>query len=1564
MVSTRGNPVSENERKSALPSRESRRTTRGALQEPEDELFWDSDEQPARIHRRTGSVNVSFKEATSPRSATSRSPGSPKDDPGLMAKDGSQDCSLIALESSEESEKDSPRGRPSRIRQDEVVAVEADTDTDDEIYRRSQSRRTRGQRTKDNKNPIKKEFVMNGDDLGDHNHIEEDEGPRRSSRRRKFSSFNDQSWLVGNKKLRGYPSIVPSSEPENEEPRPSRKLCNSRYIDKEVEPRRRKLRRYDEAEDQDFCPLTPKSHRPTRRRRVPPRRYRDDPDNSEEEDVARRMRTRCGNQLKSKPKLDGEDNEEDIEEIETDGETLDRSEQHSKSFKEDQEETQDEDREEGNDGDDDEDDDDDDEELPQKRRTTRSTLVAAGEKIEDSEEEEEEESPVMRRRVIKRIRDPIAANALSVKSPFEDMYSRVKRQRRPVKRFMYEDEVPARRSRKHDSSSNDSGNDKDDEDDDDDEDDEEEEDGDEVQTRSRYSLRRNRQEIRPFQHTATVTEESSRARGYHEDSPPRRHRRNHKRYLNSPARKHMFHHKRMAAHHTSTSNSSSSDEDRFEERKARSMAKSRNRCLPMNLSPEDLLTTTLKERAKIGSSLADIDPMTLDRSVTFDAVGGLSHHVNALKEMIIFPLLYPEVFERFNIAPPRGVLFYGPPGTGKTLMARALANECGVGGKKVAFFMRKGADCLSKWVGESERQLRLLFDQAYQLRPSIIFFDEIDGLAPVRSSRQDQIHSSIVSTLLALMDGLDSRGEVVVIGATNRIDAIDPALRRPGRFDREFSFPLPSMKARLQILTIHTKSWDPLPSKRVLQYLAEQTVGYCGADLKSLCAESALIALKSKYPQIYSSKQKLLIDVSTINIKLCHFRVAMKKLVASGQRSAASVGRRLSPIVQPLLQSSLNRALRLLAESFPQAFSKFPSNMKRNTTHRPRLLLTGLRTQGQSTHLAPAIIHSLERVPTHKLDLAALYSVSARAPEEACAQMFHEARRSLPSIIYVPHIEQWWGTTSETLRATFMSLLLDMDPSSPLLLLATSDVPYDELDSDVQMLFSVYREEMMTVSNPLEAERRQFFKTIFYTDMLAKQKVRSNKKTLEELPIAPEPEHWKVNSKEMKRLEELEEATLRELRIFLREICAKLARNRTFYIFTKPVDEEEVPDYRDIIKEPMDLETMMTKIDQHEYDCAQEFLRDIDLICKNALEYNPDRNPEDKIIRHRACTLRDTAYAYIKAEMDTDFEDKCREIRDRRQERYKSTTKPSAPEFIHVAQETKRQETPVKQIRGATVTPQATSIRQETIDQHAKTTGDIHRRRKRRLRNAWARGEIKVQKRRRIIEKDSPEKKELGLQSPEIKRDEEVVEEENKITLEEVEEKQAVDGEKSEDDVSVHSTYNSEEKEGNLEKSSLDKIHNADEVHVDSEVVLYNGHLSTEDSHDSMKVTSAADELAAHSSTSSTIKESRDSIKENKDDKIRDNIMEAEDSVVSSSEQGSGSAPTECNGITIDWSHLEAVYESCISATEDSTVDELLRLHTAISLLIHKHIKNTSRLHLLQDAEAEIRRFTQFHKKS
>lgn len=221
--------------------------------------------------------------------------------------------------------------------------------------------------------------------------------------------------------------------------------------------------------------------------------------------------------------------------------------------------------------------------------------------------------------------------------------------------------------------------------------------------------------------------------------------------------------------------------------------------------------------------------------------------------MVALPLLYPEVFQRFGITPPRGVLFHGPPGTGKTLLARALAASCSSQGQKIckwsdqgsnmrqssstvcyttAFFMRKGADVLSKWVGEAERQLRLLFEEAKNQQPSIIFFDEIDGLAPVRSSKQDQIHASIVSTLLALMDGMDGRGQVIVIGATNRPDAVDPALRRPGRFDREFYFPLPNLEARRKILEINTKKWDPPIREEFLDELAHLTKGYGGADLR------------------------------------------------------------------------------------------------------------------------------------------------------------------------------------------------------------------------------------------------------------------------------------------------------------------------------------------------------------------------------------------------------------------------------------------------------------------------------------------------------------------------------------------------------------------------------------------------------------------------------------------------------------------------------------------------------------------------------------------------------------
>ncbi|XP_075353952.1 ATPase family AAA domain-containing protein 2B isoform X3 [Mycteria americana] len=767
----------------------------------------------------------------------------------------------------------------------------------------------------------------------------------------------------------------------------------------------------------------------------------------------------------------------------------------------------------------------------------------------------------------------------------------------------------------------------------------------------------------------------------------------------SPARRSHIRRKKHAIH---SSDTTSSDEERFERRKSKSMARARNRCLPLNFRAEDLASGILRERVKVGASLADVDPMIVDKSVRFDSIGGLSHHILALKEMVVFPLLYPEIFEKFKIQPPRGCLFYGPPGTGKTLVARALANECSQGDKKVAFFMRKGADCLSKWVGESERQLRLLFDQAYLMRPSIIFFDEIDGLAPVRSSRQDQIHSSIVSTLLALMDGLDNRGEIVVIGATNRLDSIDPALRRPGRFDREFLFNLPDQKARKHILQIHTRDWNPKLSDPFLGELAEKCVGYCGADIKALCTEAALIALRRRYPQIYVSSQKLQLDVSSVVLSAQDFYHAMQNIVPASQRAVTSSGHALSPVIRPLLERTFTNLLEVLHKVFPHAeFSQgdksedVPSLIlddsedentssifetschsgspkkqssaaihkpylhftmsayHQPTSYRPRLLLSGERGSGQTSHLAPALLHTLEKFSVHRLDLPALYSVSAKTPEESCAQIFREARRTVPSIVYMPHIGDWWEAVSETVRATFLTLLQDIPSFSPIFLLSTSESMYSELPEEVKCIFRIQYEEVFYIQRPSEDDRLRFFKGLILDEaaMPPPRRKQAALRALEVLPLALPCPARELSEAEKQRMEDQEENTLRELRLFLRDVTKRLATDKRFNIFSKPVDIEEVSDYLEVIKEPMDLSTVITKIDKHNYLTAKDFLTDIDLICSNALEYNPDKDPGDKIIRHRACTLKDTAHAIIAAELDPEFNKMCEEIKEARRKR-------------------------------------------------------------------------------------------------------------------------------------------------------------------------------------------------------------------------------------------------------------------------------------------------------------------------
>lgn len=263
-----------------------------------------------------------------------------------------------------------------------------------------------------------------------------------------------------------------------------------------------------------------------------------------------------------------------------------------------------------------------------------------------------------------------------------------------------------------------------------------------------------------------------------------------------------------------------------------------------------------RESKRLHRDLLRIAPVYIggsksDNEIQFqgwESVAGLKDVIQCLKEVVILPLLYPEFFSNIGLTPPRGVLLHGHPGTGKTLVVRSLIGSCARGDKRIAYFARKGADCLGKYVGDAERQLRLLFQVAEKSQPSIIFFDEIDGLAPSRTRQQDQTHSSVVSTLLALLDGLKSRGSVVVIGATNRPDAVDPALRRPGRFDREIYFPLPSVMDREAILSLHTQKWPKPVTGSLLKWIARRTAGFAGADLQALCTQAAIVALKRSCP--------------------------------------------------------------------------------------------------------------------------------------------------------------------------------------------------------------------------------------------------------------------------------------------------------------------------------------------------------------------------------------------------------------------------------------------------------------------------------------------------------------------------------------------------------------------------------------------------------------------------------------------------------------------------------------------------------------------------------------------
>jgi transitional endoplasmic reticulum ATPase len=272
---------------------------------------------------------------------------------------------------------------------------------------------------------------------------------------------------------------------------------------------------------------------------------------------------------------------------------------------------------------------------------------------------------------------------------------------------------------------------------------------------------------------------------------------------------------------------------------------------------------------------------------TYEDIGGLHEEIQRVREMVELPLRHPELFQRLGIEPPKGVLLHGPPGCGKTLLARAVANE-----SEANFYSINGPEIMSKFYGESEARLREIFQQAQQNAPSIIFVDELDAIAPKREEVTGEVERRVVAQLLALMDGLSGRGNVIVIGATNRPSALDPALRRPGRFDREIEIGVPDRKGRYEVLQIHTRGMPLVPYKEGekgegvnLDRLADMTHGYTGADLSALGRETAMKALRRYLPQINLEEERIPPAVlEKMEVQMSDFENAYKELTPTAMR--------------------------------------------------------------------------------------------------------------------------------------------------------------------------------------------------------------------------------------------------------------------------------------------------------------------------------------------------------------------------------------------------------------------------------------------------------------------------------------------------------------------------------------------------------------------------------------------------------------------------------------------------------------------------------------------------------
>ncbi|HET6799498.1 MAG TPA: CDC48 family AAA ATPase [Nitrososphaeraceae archaeon] len=380
--------------------------------------------------------------------------------------------------------------------------------------------------------------------------------------------------------------------------------------------------------------------------------------------------------------------------------------------------------------------------------------------------------------------------------------------------------------------------------------------------------------------------------------------------------------------------------------------------------------------------------------VTYEDIGGLKNEVQKVREMIELPLRHPEIFERIGIEAPKGVLLYGPPGTGKTLLAKAVANETNAN-----FYSIGGPEIMSKFYGESEERLRETFKQAQENAPSIIFIDEIDSIAPKREEVSGDVEKRVVSQLLTLMDGIGSRGKLVVIGATNRPDALDPALRRPGRFDREIEIGIPDQEGRFDILQIHTRGM-PLTEDVNLESFAKITHGFVGADLEALSKEAAMRSLRRILPEINMEQTKIPVEVLN-KIKITHkdFEDALKDVQPSALREVH--------IQRPNITwdqiGGLNEVKSELAEAIEWPL-KYADLFDQADVKPPKgLLLYGPPGTGK-TMIAKAVAATSE-ANFISIKGPELISKWVGESEKAIRETFRKARQASPCVIFFDELD-------------------------------------------------------------------------------------------------------------------------------------------------------------------------------------------------------------------------------------------------------------------------------------------------------------------------------------------------------------------------------------------------------------------------------------------------------------------------------------------------------------------------------------------------------------------------------